>query len=567
MTLIGFLDWTAFSSFRQTLHDTNLLDSSILLLASLSGLALLSLLDGNNSKAKLASSRWATGREQRRGRRQALHQMQSHHKQGVTHAQLETSPLEVALSAGPPAHKVALHLSDMQRGVAVVGAPGSGKTYSILNPLTTSALLQGLPLIVYDFKYPKQASAIMPLAQSLGYDVHVFAPGFPESACCNPLDFMQDGSDITMARQLASVFYSNAVKGQGNQYEEGYFKNAGTSLNVAALALAKASLYPDLAMVHGVLRLPDLPERLKQATDLPLWARLNFDQLTATAESERTTASIISTAVGYLSLLMDPNLLNAFVGTTTLPLKLEQRQLIVLGVDKERRKAITPLIATVLHLLIQHNMAQPRQTPLVTVLDELPTLYLPQLVQWINEYRDQGLALLLGFQNLAQLEQTYGPTNARSIFGACATKVLFNPGEARSAEIFAQYLGDEEVRYTETSRSRSQGRTSTNQQPQRRTRKLFESSQFLKLPTGKAVIISPGIGDNKQRSIPVKTRIQVPLITRRMIERSTHAWHRLRPLLIARNAAINNEEQTINAAALETRFDHAAALLPQVNHR
>lgn len=551
--------WLALSSTLPFLESLSpeLRRSILLLIVSLGALALMALLDGGSRKGTLASSRWATGREQRSAKRKALRQMRQ-------------QDLEVALSVGLPKERHALHLPDLQRSLAVAGAPGAGKTFSMLNPLVVSALLQGLPLILYDYKYPKQTSAIAPLAQSLDYDVHIFAPGFPESSCCNPLDFMQDANDITMARQLASVFYNNAVRGQhsSHQGEDGYFTRAGISLNVAALALARASPYPDLAMVHSVLRLPDLPERLKKATDLSLWAKLNFDQLAATAESERTTASIISTAVGTLAPLMDPALLAAFVGTTTLPLKLKQKQLIVLGVDRERRQAITPLIATVLHLLMVHNMATQRQTPLVTSLDELPTLYLPQLVQWINEYRDKGLALLLGFQNLAQLEQTYGPTNARAIFGACATKVLFNPGESQSADRFAQYLGDEEIRYTEVSRSRSHGRTSINRQPQRRTRKLFEASQFLTLPTGKAVFISPGIGSRQQRSIPVQTQIHVPQSIRLLLDRSSAAWHRLCPLLVARNAALNanqeSDQQAIDAAAIQDRFDHAATVLPPV---
>jgi type IV secretory pathway TraG/TraD family ATPase VirD4 len=61
---------------------------------------------------------------------------------------------------------------------------------------------------------------------------------------------------------------------------------------------------------------------------------------------------------------------------------------------------------------------------LVLTLDKLPTLYLPALFQWLNENRADGLVTLLGFQNMAQLEKTYGKELARAILEGHATKAV-----------------------------------------------------------------------------------------------------------------------------------------------
>ena len=53
--------------------------------------------------------------------------------------------------------------------------------------------------------------------------------------------------------------------------------------------------------------------------------------------------------------------------------------------DRERRDVVGPLLATVLHMVITRNVAKRRQDPLIVAIDELPTLYLPTLVQWLNE--------------------------------------------------------------------------------------------------------------------------------------------------------------------------------------
>ena len=62
---------------------------------------------------------------------------------------------------------------------------------------------QGFPIILYDYKYAEQSSRIAGIAADAGYKVSIFAPSFPESGICNPLDFIRDATDVDMARQVA----------------------------------------------------------------------------------------------------------------------------------------------------------------------------------------------------------------------------------------------------------------------------------------------------------------------------------------------------------------------------
>jgi type IV secretion system protein VirD4 len=76
---------------------------------------------------------------------------------------------------------------------------------------------------------------------------------------------------------------------------------------------------------------------------------------------------------------------------------------------------------------------KPRHEPLVVSLDELPTLHLDDLPKWINEFRSYGFCAILGYQNFAQLQHTYGKELSRAIFAACGTKVFFNPRDDETA--------------------------------------------------------------------------------------------------------------------------------------
>jgi type IV secretory pathway TraG/TraD family ATPase VirD4 len=101
------------------------------------------------------------------------------------------------------------------------------------------------------------------------------------------------------------------------------------------------------------------------------------------------------------------------------------------------------------------------------------------LVNWLNENREDGFCGILGYQNLAQLEQFYGKELARAIFGGTASKFIFNPQDGESAKIFADYLGEEEVQFSSKSKSTgSKGGSSKSTAEQRQKKHLLEPAQF-----------------------------------------------------------------------------------------
>ncbi|HEY9653629.1 MAG TPA: type IV secretory system conjugative DNA transfer family protein, partial [Coleofasciculaceae cyanobacterium] len=75
-----------------------------------------------------------------------------------------------------------------ERGTLVIGAPGSGKTYSTIDRMLESAMQQGFPILLYD-KKGDQMRLHAPLAARYGYQVRVFAPGESFSGVINPLDY------------------------------------------------------------------------------------------------------------------------------------------------------------------------------------------------------------------------------------------------------------------------------------------------------------------------------------------------------------------------------------------
>ena len=140
-----------------------------------------------------------------------------------------------------------INLPYANEGGSVAGAPGSGKTFSVIDPAIRSALRNGYPIIVYDSK-GIQTETHAAYAASLGYHVSVFAPGKPYTGTCNLLDFVKSSTDSLMAYQLSYILEKNSagqVPGQASSGKD-FFERTGVNLVEAAILLAKLTEYPDL---------------------------------------------------------------------------------------------------------------------------------------------------------------------------------------------------------------------------------------------------------------------------------------------------------------------------------
>ena len=373
----------------------------LMLLLAVSALFLAHFLEGRGGNAKLARARWAGSREKTAARKLACVQIQARKHNRValfigTPRRTRRGVVDGKTVTYLPEDNSRLYFPDVQRGVMVCGGAGSGKTFSMINPLIRSAIDQGLPIILYDFKYSQQESPtdsakgqtpkLAGYAATRGYKISLLAPGFAESAIANPIDFLQSETDAEMARQLAVVLNRNFKLTAGDK-DGGFFGNAGDQLAQAIFMLTKGTCYPDVMMCQAILSLPKLVERIGQA-DLNPWVKASFSQFLSVAGSPETAASIVGTASGIFSRFMIPSALSAFCGQTTIPLSLTGKQMVVFGMDKEKRDVVGPLLVSILHLLVSRNVANKRKSPLVLALDELPTLYLPALVDWLNQNRE-----------------------------------------------------------------------------------------------------------------------------------------------------------------------------------
>ncbi len=466
-------------------------------------------------------------------------------------------------------------IPDTQRSVMVVGAPGSGKTFSAIDPMIRSAVEQGYPIVLYDFKYPTQTSTVAWYAEQLGYKIHVFAPGFPESDILNLLDFLTGDPNIdsAYARQLANTMNKNfkiGATGGG----DAFFDNAGDQLVQAVMMLTRQMEHSDVLMTSVILSAPQLIDRLyPESSGIDPWIRQAFGQIFSVKDSEKTVSSIIGTASLNFGKLVMPKILAACMGKTTLPLDLDGKTMVVFGLDRELRDVMGPIVATAIHMLVNQNLFRKkgqrafdgsirqkdgRDDPLFVVLDELPTIYLPQLTNWENESRSDGFNGIIGYQNKSQLEKIYGKEMSLAIMGGCASKFIFNPGENESADYFSKFFGDEEIVRRTKSRQVGGGKPSTTHALEVGTRRLVSAEEFVGLPPGTCYMTNPAYANDEMSYLPRRIKVNLPpweLELAGLIEKN---WPSVEKKLVQRAAAFQRlptqEDVLIRVREFDERF-------------
>lgn len=564
--------------------------TGMMLIGSVAILGIMSMIGegggSKNNKNKIATSFWGGGAEKTRAKKKGIKQIKDPKRNSASlfigRPQMVAKQLESMWSGkNIPIEdktvqygKSSLFIPDIQRGIAVCGGAGSGKTYSVIDPSIQSSLDQGFPMVLYDFKYPAQTSRAVAYALKRGYKVRIFAPGFPESDTCNVLDFLKNGEDAVSAGQLANVITKNANLG-GDSGSDDFFDNAGATLTEGMFLLAKAvgekkgKQYADLMTAAAILGLTHLGKRLEYARDqkvFKIWTMRPLSQIISVSGSPETEASIIGTAQKTFQQFLKKDFISSFCGDSTLPLDLDGREMIVFGLDRNNRDIVGPLLAAVLHMIVSRNVSriQPRKDPLTVFIDELPTLFLPQLQNWFNENREDGFCGCIGFQNMSQLERIYGKELSKVIVGGCATKFIFNPQDTESAKYFAEFLGEIEVEFKSKSKSKNSGKggggTSRSTSDNKQKRQMFEPAQFLKLVTGQAIIINPAYSRGQEAYIPIHERIKVPKHVGEEMGWSQDKWSGVRQYLAElRNSQVSDEEIT---KALDERTKIVEELLP-----
>lgn len=311
------------------------------------------------------------------------------------------------------------------RASLVLGTPGSGKSYSIINQYIQVACEKGYSMYVYDFKYP-DLSKIVYSNLMKNIDSYPVKPKFYQinfddptrSHRCNPLNpiLLEDISDAYEASYVTMLNLNRTwIKKQGDFFVESpiilfaaiiWFLKIYENGKYCSFPHAIEFLNLSYKSIFGILSMYDELENYI-APFVDAWQGGAQDQL----QGQLASAKI------PLSRMISPQLYWVMTGDDfTLDLNDPQDPKILCTANNPDRQNIYSTALSLYNARILKLMNKPKKLHSMVIIDELPTLYFKGLDNLIATARSNKVAVCLSCQDISQLNRDYGDKEAKVIF-------------------------------------------------------------------------------------------------------------------------------------------------------
>lgn len=319
-----------------------------------------------------------------------------------------------------------INIVNVFRGTIVIGTPGSGKSFSVVNPFIRQLIAKEFTICLYDFKYPDLGHIAyyhFLLAKQRGklkgFTFHVLNLNEVEkSRRINPwrADYIRSLAD---AAETAEALVEALKKGDRSGGSDQFFTQSAINFLASCIyflskhASGKLSSFPHvLALLNRsyeeIFNALVSEQELKSLLSpfMSAYHAKAFDQL----EGQVGTLKI------FISRLATKETFWVFSGDD-FDLKISAKEnpgVLVLANDPN-----TQNINSACYSIITNRLTKLINTkgnlPSALIVDEVPTLFLHKVENLIATARSNKVAVLMGLQELPQFSQQYGKDTAATI--------------------------------------------------------------------------------------------------------------------------------------------------------
>ena len=310
------------------------------------------------------------------------------------------------------------------RATIVLGTPGSGKSFAVVNNYIKQQIEKGYSMYIYDFKFPDLSTSAYNhmMNHQNGYKVkpQFYVINFDDprrSHRCNPIhpDFMSDISDAYESAYTIMLNLNKTwVQKQGDFFVESpiilfaaiiwylrIYKNGKYCTFPHAIELLNRR-YEDVFPI--LTSYPELENYLSPFMDA--WQGGAMEQL----------AGQIASAKIPLSRMISPQLYWVMSASEfTLDINNpEEPKILCVGNNPDRQNIYGAALGLYNSRIVK-LINKKGQLKSSVIIDELPTIYFKGLDNLIATARSNKVAVCLGFQDFSQLVRDYGDKEAKVV--------------------------------------------------------------------------------------------------------------------------------------------------------
>ena len=310
------------------------------------------------------------------------------------------------------------------RATIVLGTPGSGKSFAVVNNYIKQQIEKGFSLYCYDFKYPDLSTIAYNhmMNHQNGYKVkpQFYVINFDDprrSHRCNPIhpDFMSDISDAYESAYTIMLNLNKTwVQKQGDFFVE-------SPIILFAAIIWYLRIYKDgkyCTFPHAIellnRRYEDVFPILTSYPELENYLSPFMDAWQGGAMEQ--LAGQIASAKIPLSRMISPQLYWVMSASEfTLDINNPNEPKILCVGNNPDRQNIYGAALGLYNSRIVKLINKKRQLKSSVIIDELPTIYFKGLDNLIATARSNKVAVCLGFQDFSQLVRDYGDKEAKVV--------------------------------------------------------------------------------------------------------------------------------------------------------
>ena len=428
------------------------------------------------------------------------------------------------------------------RGTWVVGTPGSGKTFSIIEPFIRQHSAKGFAMVVYDYKFPTLATKLYyhyqknkregNLPKGCKFNIINFVD-VEYSRRVNPIQQKYIGN-LAAASETAETLLESLQKGkkEGGGGSDQFFQTSAVNFLAACIyffvnykkmpydkdgkpLIAEMMEEPkthrpkptgrvfnskgeEMEPAYWLGKYSDMPHILSflnqdyqtifevLETDNEVAPLLGPFQTAMKNKAMEQLEGMIGTLRVYTSRLATKESYWIFhKDGDDFDLKVSDPKspsYLLIANDPEMESIIGALNALILNRLVTRiNTGQGRNIPVSIIVDELPTLYFHKIDRLIGTARSNKVSVALGFQELPQLEADYGKVGMQKIITTVGNVVS---GSARSKETLEWLSNDIFGKVVQLKKGVTIDRDKTSINLNENMDSLVPASKISDMPTG-----------------------------------------------------------------------------------
>lgn len=435
-----------------------------------------------------------------------------------------------------------VNISNPFRGTWVVGTPGSGKTFSIIEPFIRQHSAKGFALVVYDYKFPTLATKLYyhykknqklgKLPKGCKFNIINFVD-VEYSRRVNPIQ-LKYINNLAAASETAETLLESLQKGkkEGGGGSDQFFQTSAVNFLAACIYFfcnwGKEPYDKDGNMLTAEKVQDKQTKRMiptgrvfnsaGEEVEPAYWLGKYSDMphiLSFLNESYQTIFEVLETD-NEVAPLLGPfqtalknkamEQLEGMIGTLRVytsrlatkesywifhkdgddfDLKVSDPKspsYLLIANDPEMESIIGALNALILNRLVTRvNTGQGKNIPVSIIVDELPTLYFHKIDRLIGTARSNKVSVALGFQELPQLEADYGKVGMQKIITTVGNVVS---GSARSKETLEWLSSDIFGKVVQLKKGVTIDRDKTSINLNENMDSLVPASKISDMPTG-----------------------------------------------------------------------------------